>query len=186
MPRCVLACGQETLGVRQAPWQQLANRARLWQRGAVPAHQLPAGTVLGPVPPVSPAVRSQTVAVAARVSSAEHCTHRDRQAARGERVAPGGTAYGAGVTALRPQCRALRAATSSSHRVAAEHTGRCWAVWGWPPWPPGLPPDRAHRAGPSPGERAGDRRGTATVAAGRRNAQHPLLCLARWPQAGAS
>jgi putative resolvase len=57
---------------------------RLWQRGALPAHQLPSGTVRVEVPPhVLETHRPQHVVGSARVSSAEHRTHVDSQAERG-------------------------------------------------------------------------------------------------------
>lgn len=45
---------------------------RMWQRGELPAHQLPSGTVIVEVPPLLPAVRPQRAAVYARISTAEH------------------------------------------------------------------------------------------------------------------
>ncbi len=60
---------------------------RMWQRGELPAHQLPSGTVIVDVPPAPQAVRPQKVAVYARVSSAENRKNLDSQA---ERVARSG------------------------------------------------------------------------------------------------
>ena len=55
---------------------------RMWQRGELPAHQLPTGTVIVDVPPTALAVHPQKVAVYARVSSAENRTNLDSQAER--------------------------------------------------------------------------------------------------------
>src|SRR5579885_1963590 len=55
---------------------------RMWQRGELPAHQLPFGTVMVDVPPTLHAVRPQKVAVYARVSSAENRKNLDGQAER--------------------------------------------------------------------------------------------------------
>jgi putative resolvase len=55
---------------------------RMWQRGELPAHQLPSGTVIVDVPPSPPAVRLHKVAVYARVSSAENRKHLESQADR--------------------------------------------------------------------------------------------------------
>jgi hypothetical protein len=49
---------------------------RMWQRGELPAYQLPSGTVLVGVPASPQAIRPQTGAVSARFSSAEHREHR--------------------------------------------------------------------------------------------------------------
>src|SRR5260221_12193958 len=56
---------------------------RMWQRGELPAHQLPSGTVIVDVPPTPEAVHPQKVAVYARVSSAENRKNLDSQAERG-------------------------------------------------------------------------------------------------------
>jgi len=55
---------------------------RMWQRGELPAHQLPSGTVIVAVPPTPQVVRPQQVAAYARVSSAEHRKNLDSQAER--------------------------------------------------------------------------------------------------------
>jgi len=52
------------------------------QRGELPAHQLPSGTVIVDVPPTPEAVRPQKVAVHARVSSSDIWKHLDSQAER--------------------------------------------------------------------------------------------------------
>jgi putative resolvase len=54
----------------------------MWQRGELPAHQLPSGTVIVEVPPTPPAIRPQKVAVYARVSSAENRKNLEGQAER--------------------------------------------------------------------------------------------------------
>ncbi len=55
---------------------------RMWQRGELPAHQLPSGTVIVDVPPTPQVVRPQKVAVYARVSSAEDRKNLEGQAER--------------------------------------------------------------------------------------------------------
>src|SRR5262249_33565617 len=55
---------------------------RRWQRGELPAQQVPSGTVMVEVPPLAQGARPQQVAVYARVSSAEPRKHLDRQAER--------------------------------------------------------------------------------------------------------
>lgn len=105
---------------------------RMWQRGELPAHQLPSGTVLVDVPPTSQAVRPQKVAVYARVSSAENRKNLDSQAervasfcaARGWQVAKVVKECGSGVNDQRPQLLALLADTSISH-IVVEHQARC-------------------------------------------------------------
>src|SRR5260221_6914946 len=79
---------------------------RMWQRGELPAHQLPSGTVIVDVPPTPEAVHPQKVAVYARVSSAENRKNLDSQAervaafcaAKGWQVAKGVKECGSGVT----------------------------------------------------------------------------------------
>jgi putative resolvase len=83
---------------------------RMWQRGELPAHQLPSGTISVDVPPTSPAMRPQQVAVSARVSSAENRKHLDSQAervaafcaAKGWQVAKAVKEWGSGVNDQRP------------------------------------------------------------------------------------
>jgi putative resolvase len=101
---------------------------RMWQRGELPAHQLPAGTVLVAVPATPQALRPQKVAVSARVSAAEHHTHLDRQAerwcpfcaAQGWPVAQVVKECGSGVNDQRPHFLALLAHTSITHRVVVD------------------------------------------------------------------
>jgi putative resolvase len=108
---------------------------RMWQRGELPAHQLPSGTVIVDVPATPPAVRPQKVAVYARVASvasAENRQHLDRQAervaafcaAKGWQVAKMVKECGSGVNDQRPQFLALLADTSISH-IVVEHKDRC-------------------------------------------------------------
>ncbi len=105
---------------------------RMWQRGELPAHQLPFGTVMVDVPPTLHAVRPQKVAVYARVSSAENRKNLDGQAervaafcaAKGWQVAKVVKECGSGVNDQRPQFLALLADTSSSH-IVVEHKDRC-------------------------------------------------------------
>jgi putative resolvase len=106
---------------------------RLWQRGELPAHQLPSGTVIVEVPPTPPpAIRPQKVAVYARVSSAENRKHLEGQAervaafcaAKGWQVAKVVKECGSGITDQRPQFLALLADTSISH-IVIEHKARC-------------------------------------------------------------
>jgi predicted site-specific integrase-resolvase len=105
---------------------------RMWQRGELPAHQLPSGTVIVDAPPTSPAVRPQKVAVYVRVSLAEN---RDTLEGEAERVAPFCTAKGwqgatvvrergSGINDRRPQLLALLADTCISH-IIVEYKGRC-------------------------------------------------------------
>jgi putative resolvase len=104
----------------------------MWQRGALPAHQLPSGTVIVDVPPTPAAVRPQKVAVYARVSSAENRKPLDSQAervaafcaAKGWPVAQVVKECGSGVHDQRPQVLALLADTSIRHMVVA-HQDRC-------------------------------------------------------------
>jgi len=55
---------------------------RMWQRGDLPAHQLPSGTVIVDTPPPPHAVCPQKVVVYARVSSPANRKHLDSQAER--------------------------------------------------------------------------------------------------------
>ncbi len=105
---------------------------RMWQRGELPAHQLPSGTVIVDVPPTPEAVRPQKVAVYARVSAAENRKNLDSQAervaafcaAKGWQVAKVVKECGSGVNDQRPQVLALLADTSISH-IVVEHKDRC-------------------------------------------------------------
>lgn len=105
---------------------------RMWQRGELPAHQLPSGTVIVDVPPAPPAVRSQKVAVYVRVSSTENRKNLDSQAervavfcaAKGWHVAKVVKECGSGVNDQRPRFLALLADTSISH-IVVEHKDRC-------------------------------------------------------------
>jgi putative resolvase len=105
---------------------------RMWQRGELPAHQLPSGTVIVEVTPTPPAIRPQKVAVYARVSSAENRKNLEGQAervaafcaAKGWQVAKVVKECGSGINDQRPQFLALLADTSISHLVI-EHKDRC-------------------------------------------------------------
>jgi putative resolvase len=105
---------------------------RMWQRGELPAHQLPSGTVIVEVPAAPQAVHPQKVAVYARVCSADNRTNLQRQAervcafcaARGWQVAQVVKECGSGVNDQRPQLLALLADTSISH-IVVEHKDRC-------------------------------------------------------------
>ena len=105
---------------------------RMWQRGDLPAHQLPSGTVIVDVPPAPQVVRPQKVAVYARVSSAENRKNLEGQAervaafcaAKGWQVARVVKECGSGVNDQRPQFLALLADTSISH-IVVEHKDRC-------------------------------------------------------------
>ncbi|MGO8949647.1 MAG: IS607 family transposase [Ktedonobacterales bacterium] len=105
---------------------------RMWQRGELPAHQLPTGTVIVDVPPTAPAVRPQKVAVYARVSSAENRKNLEGQAerivafcaARGYQVAQVVKECGSGVNDQRPQFLALLADPTLSH-IVVEQKDRC-------------------------------------------------------------
>jgi predicted site-specific integrase-resolvase len=105
---------------------------RMWQRGELPAHQLPSGTVIVDVPLPPPAVHSQKVAVYARVCSAEHRKNLDSQAervaafcaAKGWHVAKVVKECGSGVNDQRPQFLALLADPAVSH-IVVEHKDRC-------------------------------------------------------------
>jgi putative resolvase len=105
---------------------------RMWQRGELPAHQLPSGTVIVEGPPTPQATRPRRVAVYARVASAENRKNLDSQAervaafcaARGWQVAKVVKECGSGVNDQRPQILALLADTSISH-IVVEHTDRC-------------------------------------------------------------
>lgn len=105
---------------------------RMWQRGELPAHQLPSGTVIVDVPSQPQAVRPQKVAVYARVSSAENRKNLEVQAervsafcaAKGWQVAKVVKECGSGVNDQRPQLLALLADTGISH-IVVEHKDRC-------------------------------------------------------------
>lgn len=105
---------------------------RMWQRGELPAHQLPSGTVIVDVLPTLPVVRPQKVAVYARVSSAENRKNLEGQAervaafcaAKGWQVAKVVKECGSGVNDQRPQFLALLADPSISH-IVVEHKDRC-------------------------------------------------------------
>jgi putative resolvase len=104
---------------------------RMWQRGELPAHQLPSGTVIVDVLLTPQAVHPQKVAVYARVSSAENRKNLEAQAervsafctARGWQVAKVVKECGSGVNEERPQFLALLADTSISH-IVVEHKDR--------------------------------------------------------------
>jgi putative resolvase len=103
----------------------------MWQRGELPAHQLPSGTVIVDVPPSLPAVRPRKVAVYARVSSAGDQKNLAGQAdrvdafcaAKGWQVAKVVKECGSGVNDQRPQFLALLT-TSISH-IVVEYKDRC-------------------------------------------------------------
>jgi len=105
---------------------------RMWQRGELPAHQLPSGTVIVEVPSTPTSPRPHQVAVYARVSSAENRTNLDRQAervgafcaAKGWQIAKVVKECGSGVNDQRPQFLALLADSSISH-IVVEHKDRC-------------------------------------------------------------
>jgi putative resolvase len=105
---------------------------RMWQRGELPAHQLPSGTVIVDASSAPQAARLQTVAVYARVSSAENRKNLESQAervsvfcaAKGWQVAKVVKECGSGVNDQRPQFLALLADTSVSH-IVVEHRDRC-------------------------------------------------------------
>lgn len=105
---------------------------RMWQRGELPAHQLPSGTVIVEVPSPLQAVRPQKVVVYARVSSAENRKNLDSQAervaaycaAKGWQVARVIKECGSGVNDQRPQFLALLADTTIS-QIVVEHKDRC-------------------------------------------------------------
>lgn len=105
---------------------------RMWQRGELPAHQLPSGTVIVEVPSTPTSPRPHKVAVYARVSSAENRTNLDSQAqrvgafcaAKGWQIAKVVKECGSGVNDQRPQFLALLADTSISH-IVVEHKDRC-------------------------------------------------------------
>lgn len=105
---------------------------RMWQRGELPAHQLPTGTVIVDVAPPLLSPRPHKVAVYARVSSAENRKHLDGQAervsafcaAKGWQVATVVKECGSGVNDQRPQFLALLADTSIS-QIVVEHNDRC-------------------------------------------------------------
>lgn len=105
---------------------------RMWQRGELPAHQLPSGTVIVEVPSTPTSPRPHKVAVYARVSSAENRTNLDSQAqrvgafcaAKGWQIAQVVKECGSGVNDQRPQFLALLADTSISH-IVVEHKDRC-------------------------------------------------------------
>ena len=105
---------------------------RMWQRGELPAHQLPSGTVIVDVPSTPQAVRPQKVVVYARVSSAENRKNLDSQAervaafcaAKGWPVAKVVKECGSGINDQRPQFLALLADSTVSH-IVVEHKDRC-------------------------------------------------------------
>jgi putative resolvase len=107
---------------------------RMWQRGELPAHQLPSGTVIVDISVAPQASHPRRVAVYARVSaaSAEHQTRLDSQAervsafcaARGWQVAKVVKECGDGLNDQRPQLLALLADTSVSH-IVVEQKDRC-------------------------------------------------------------
>jgi putative resolvase len=105
---------------------------RMWQRGELPAHQLPSGTVIVDVPPIPQVVRPQKIAIYARVSSAENRKNLDGQAervgdfctAKGWQIAKVVKECGSGVNDQRPQFLALLADISISH-IVVEHKDRC-------------------------------------------------------------
>jgi putative resolvase len=105
---------------------------RMWQRGELPAHQLPSGTVIVDVPPAPQTVRPHKVAVYARVSSAENRKNLEGQVervsafclARGWQVRKVVKECGSGVNDQRPQFLALLADTGFSH-IVVEHKDRC-------------------------------------------------------------
>jgi predicted site-specific integrase-resolvase len=84
---------------------------RMWQRGGLPAHQLPSGTVIVDTRPTPHAIFPQKVVVSARVSSTENRKHLDSQAervsaycaAKGWQVAKVVKDCGSGVKEQRPQ-----------------------------------------------------------------------------------
>src|SRR5262249_23630671 len=103
---------------------------RRWQRGELPAQQVPSGTVMVEVPPLAQGARPQQVAVYARVSSAETRKHLDRQA---ERVVACCLAGGWPVAGpwRREATNAAAAALTN-----ARSSWRCWpipaaATWLW-------------------------------------------------------
>ena len=105
---------------------------RMWQRGELPARQLPTGTVSGDVAPTLLSPRPHKVAVYARVSSAQNRKTLDGQAervsafcaAKGWPIAKVVKECGSGVNDHRPQFLALLADTSISP-IVVEHTDRC-------------------------------------------------------------
>jgi predicted site-specific integrase-resolvase len=105
---------------------------RMWQRGELPAHQLPSGTVIVEVPSTPTSPRPHKVAVYARVSSADNRKNLDSQAqrvgafcaAKGWQIATVVKECGSGVNDQRPQLLALLADTSISH-IVVEHKDRC-------------------------------------------------------------
>jgi predicted site-specific integrase-resolvase len=100
----------------------------MWQRGELSAHQLSSGTIIVDVPPTTPTVRPQKVAVYARVSSAQNRMTLDSQAERGVAfcaakgwpVAQVVKECGSGVNDQRPQLLALLAGPTISH-IVVEH-----------------------------------------------------------------
>lgn len=105
---------------------------RMWQRGELPAQQLPSGTIIVEMPPPATPVRVQKVTVYARVSNAKHRKNLDSQAervsafcaARGWQVVKVVKECGSGVNDQRPQFLALLSDTSISH-IVVEHKDRC-------------------------------------------------------------
>src|SRR5690348_7362163 len=109
----------------QTAWQ-------MWQCGELRAHQLSSGTGIVEVPPTSPVMRPQTVALYACVSSAENRKNLDSQAervaafcaAKGWQVAKVVKECGSVVNDRRPQFLALLGDTSISH-IVVENKDRC-------------------------------------------------------------
>jgi putative resolvase len=105
---------------------------RMWQRGELPAHQLPSDTMIVDLPAKLVATRPQKGAVYAQVSSAEHRKNLGSQAeqvsafcaAKGWQVSRVVKACGSGVNDQRPQFLALLAETSISH-IVVEQKDRC-------------------------------------------------------------
>jgi putative resolvase len=105
---------------------------RMWQRGELPAHQLPSGTVIVEVPASPKIARPHKVVVYARVSSADQRQDLERQAervmafcaAKGWPVAKVVKECSSGINEGRPQFLALLADTSLSH-IVVEHQDRC-------------------------------------------------------------
>src|SRR5258708_38506889 len=108
---------------------------RMWQRGELPAHQLPSGTVIVDVPAARQAVRPQKVAVYARVASPEHRKALEGQAERvaafcaakgwpkvGQRLAGGKNRPGMRQRRQRPAPPVLGA----PGRYHQQPCGECW------------------------------------------------------------
>ncbi len=133
--KCLVLC--YTVGMKLSAYAKhlgisYQSAWHMWQRGQLPAHQLPSGTVIVDVPLTPPAVRPQQVAVYARVSSAANRTNLERQAervsafcvAKGWKVAKVVKECGSGVNDQRAQFLSLLADTSISH-IVVEHRDRC-------------------------------------------------------------